>query len=46
MPCSACGGAKVKHRGSGGRKIGLNLGIRGCASYYKYKSTTKTNKSS
>ena len=35
MPCSACGG-KVRS-GSGGRRIGMSLGIRGCASYYKYK---------
>ena len=34
MPCSACGG---KVRTGGGRRIRMNLGIRGCSSYYKYK---------
>ena len=39
MPCSACGG-KVSGR-SGGRRIGMSLGIRGCSSYYKYKPAPK-----
>ena len=33
MPCSSCGSSG----GTGGRRVGMGLGIRGCGSFWFFK---------